>query len=571
MQRRLVTLTTGIMLALACVWSGSVAMGCAPRSACANGRTLPRAEERVPPEVALVATRPPSNQAQIRITSDPDAQGYVLVEIRLEGALASIPALRFQPSHDARIDVITARDASGDIELRRVKDTSGTRFELARPGKSAVDVRYRVAFGAPVDTYAPFAEPIELSVSGDDVLVLPEVDERYPIELHLATGGVTSGAASSFALGSEQHLVARASELRGAYFFAGDVGTATFHGNDGDDFAAWLGFTAFDPRWVSAETAGIRSAVDAWVGRTTSPNTPPTSLLLAATRRDDLPVTVSSRTRGLVVSVDRRAAWTSNVRILVTQALMRRYVGGLLFVGDPRDEASGRFFSEGFSRAIARELLFEASWLSAVDRAAELNALLATLAFGEKPGVLDAARGALVATALDVALRSGSGGKRTLKSFLRERLAEASKEHKDTLSFPDFSARVSESAGAPFAREMDGALHRGGDVNLPPDLAGPCFRLAPKQLVAFELGFVTSADEKMTVTSVKAGSHADVAGVRVGDVVSEVHYEPGRSSVPVKLVVVRKERKVSLRFTPAGISKPGRQFERLPGLPDDRC
>jgi C-terminal processing protease CtpA/Prc len=75
----------------------------------------------------------------------------------------------------------------------------------------------------------------------------------------------------------------------------------------------------------------------------------------------------------------------------------------------------------------------------------------------------------------------------------------------------------------------------------------------------------------LSIESVKPGSRAEAAGVRVGDVVHEVHYEQGRSGVPVKLVVIRGERKVPLRFMPAGASKPGRQFERVPGLPDDRC
>lgn len=546
---------------------GCLAAACAPAaSTVARAGDAPRRAEATP------AVPPPlSNRAVIRLTTDPEREGRVLVELRLEGLLASAPSLRFQPSHDARIDTISARDSSGAIELRPAAEGSATKLGLARRATGPLDVRYAVTFGASADAYAPFAEPIELSVGGDDVLVLPETDERFPVELALKTGGVASGAASSFALGSDQHITAGASELRGAYFFAGDVGTATFHGGDGDDFAAWIGFTAFDPRWVSAETAAVRSAVDAYVGRMAGAGAPPTSILFSATRRDDNPIIVSSRTRGLVVSVDRRAAWTPAVRILVTQALTRRYLGGFLFVGERSDEASGTFFSEGFSRAVARELLFDASWLLPTDRAAELNTLLATLAFGEDARAVMTARGALVATALDVVLRKGSEGKRSLKTFLRERLAQAANDKTDMLPRADFVARVRESAGEPFAREMEAALRQGIDVKLPADLVGPCYRLVAKQLAPFELGFVASSAAEMTVTSVKPGSRAEAAGVRVGDVVSELHYGQGRSGVPVNLVVVRNAKKVPLRFMPAGTSKPGRQFERIPGIPDDRC
>jgi len=564
-----------VKLALAGFTVVSLAAACAPStpSVHADPRSAgSEADASRTPVAPLVVKAAATNQAVIRLTTDPDRPGRIVGELRLEGSLGAVKVLRFQPSHGAQLETMAARDAAGEIEVRRSTDAFGTRLELGRAGTSPLDVRYAVTFAAGGDVaYAPFAEPIEMSAGGEDVLVLPDTTERFPVELHLKTGGVASGAASSFALGNEQHFVARPSELRGAYFFAGDVGTATFHGSDGDDFAAWLGFTAFDPRWVSAEVAGIRSAVDAYVGRTTTASAPPNSIMFAATRRDDFPVSVSSRTRGVVISVDRRASWNPPVRITVTQALMRRYVGGLLFVGDPRDEATGAFFSEGFSRAVARELLFDAGWLTAMDRAAELNALLATLAFGESPRVLAATRGALVATGLDVALRTRSAGKGSLKTFLRERLAQAANDKKDTLSYDDFAARVTESAGEPFAREMEAALLKGAEVRLPPDLVGPCFRLVAKQLVPFELGFVTSSADVMTVESVKAGSRAEAAGVRVGDVVSEVHYEAGRSSVPVNLVVVRNERKVTLRFLPAGAAKPGRQFERVPGLPDDRC
>jgi hypothetical protein len=558
---------------------GCLAVACTPSTRAVSGGAAVSAKAAAAPATPLappaVPHSAPAPQAVLPLTTDPAAPGRVLAEIRLEGSLSSGAVLGFQPSHAARIDAITASDAAGSIDVRRSDDASGTKLELGRRAASPLDIRYTVAFEASADPYAPFAEPIELAVGGEDMLVLPETTERFPIELHLKTGGVASGGASSFALGNEQHFVARPSELRASYFFAGDVGTATFHGTDGDDFAAWIGFPAFDPRWVSAETAGIRSAVDAYVGRTTSLNAPPSSMLFAATRRDELPVSVSARARGIVVSVDHRAAWTPAVRITVTQALVRRYVGGVLFVGDPHDEASGAFFSEGFSRAVARELLFDAGWLPATDRAAELNALLATQAFGEGPRVLAATRGALVATALDVALRTGSTGSRTLKTFLRERLAQAASDKKDSVSYADFMAKVGESAGAPFAREMNAALVEGGDVKLPSALVGPCFRLVPKQLVAFDLGFVTSTatstTSATTVESVKPGSRAEAAGLRVGDVVSEVQYERGRSSVPVKLVVVRGERKVPLRFLPAGASKPGKQFERVPGIPDDRC
>jgi hypothetical protein len=542
------------------------AIACAPAARSQDAPIRHASQETARP-APPPPTVPRSSLAVIRLTTDSKAFAQVAGELRLEGPLAEASSLRFQPAHDARLEAITARDASGDIALRRVVEGTATKLELGRRAAGWLEVRYTLVFGTSTDGYAPFAEPIELRSGGEDLLVLPDTDARFPVEIHLATGG---GGASSFALGADHKANARPSELRGAYFLSGDVGTSTFHTSFGDDFAAWIGVTAFDPRWVSAETAGVRSAVDAYVGRTPDPGAPPVSILFTATRREDPPIAVSFRTHGLAVSADRSAEWTPAVRILVAQALMQRYVGGFLWVGDRNAEASGYFFSEGFSRAIAREILFDGGALPAADRADELNSLLATIAFASDPHRLAAARGALIATAIDVALRTASST-RSLKTFLRDRLAWAANEKKDTLPLPDFVATVRASAGEAVAREMVATLVDGAEVKLPSDLAGPCYRLASRQLVPFELGLVTTSGAKMTIESVKPGSRAEAAGVRVGDVVSEIHYENGRSGVPVKVVVVRDERKVPLRFLPAGVPRPGRLFERVPGVPADRC
>ena len=56
----------------------------------------------------------------------------------------------------------------------------------------------------------------------------------------------------------------RLAELRHAGFLIGALGQAEFRGPEGDDDFAWAGDTAFDLRWSAAETAGARTAVDAY-------------------------------------------------------------------------------------------------------------------------------------------------------------------------------------------------------------------------------------------------------------------------------------------------------------------
>jgi hypothetical protein len=522
------------------------------------------------------APREAPRRAVLRLTSDRDTDALVLGELSFEGSLARVSSLRFQPSHDARIEAIVVRDARGEIDLRRRDEGTIVRVELGRATTGTLDVRYTVKLGGPTDAYSPVAEPVEFRGGGDDLLLLPEVDlrendEPFPIELRLRTGGASIEAASSFGLGIEQQATCRVSELRRAFFLAGDVGTAAFRTSYARDVAGWLGPTAFDPRWVSAETAGVRSAVDAYVGWSSSPDASPVSLLLVAVRQSDPSIVVTPRARGLVVGVDRRAAWTPTARLLVAQVLTQRYIGGFLWVGDRKEASSGYFFSDGFSRAIAREVLFEGSLFDHADRVAELNTLLAATVLSEDPRELATARGALIATALDVALRKKSDGSSTLRTFIRDRLTYATEAKRDTITLDEFMTEIRTSAGEAKAREIDASLIRGAAIELPSDYAGPCYTLKREPLVPFELGFVSSSADEMTVLSVKRGSRAEAAGVRVGDVIGELHYEAGRSRIPVRLVVVRGAKRIPLRFFPAGPSKAGRAFERVSGIPNERC
>lgn len=512
----------------------------------------------------------------VALRSDPGSEGQIRGTLRLEGPLAHATALFFEPVHDMALGSVEASDETGVVPLEKQTEGKRTRFTLGRATRGALDVRWSVRQGAPSDDpTSPRIEPIEFHGSGEDLLVLPEVEgptsEPLSIALDLETGGSSINAASSFGLGTKQHVRARVAELRAAYFLAGDIGTAAFHTSYGDDMAGWLGPTLFDGRWVSAEAAGVRTAIDEYMGRAPTSSSPPVVTLLTSVKAGIRPATVVRRARGLAVFVDRRATWSSGPRLLVAQALVQRYLGGALAVGDRSRPAEGSFFHDGFSRAVAREILFAQGIFDHADRAAEVNTLLASTDFADEPERF-AARGALLATALDLALqRDPDAAEPSLAKFLRAMLLEAETDLRSSLRREDFVARVERSAGNDFARDFAAGLSGASEIALPPNLLGKCYRLERRVLVPFELGFVTSTGETMSIVSVKAGSHADAAGLRVGDTVEGLHYQDGRSTVPVEISVKRGERALKLRFTPAGPAKQGRVFERVPKIPNEQC
>jgi hypothetical protein len=488
-----------------------------------------------PPALAIASPKPVVPAIHITINTDPKTSLRVIVTIDVTGPLADAP-LVFRPQGKVSQHVIAETRANGAHQMTYSVD-------LEEPT------------GGPT---MPYAESIELEGTGEDFLALPESSDPLPIHLHLRTGGMITDGASSFGLGVDQDFSARPEELRRAYYIAGEIGRASFHAGDGNDFAAWINHTAFDPRWIGAEVAATRGSIDAFVGRDGTSATP-LSLLIVPTKRDEPPVIVVPRSRGFLVSVDRRAAWTAPIRILVAQALAQRYLGAYVGV-----EPHPGFFRDGFSRMLAREVLYDAGMIDANDRAAEMNQLFAAIAFSDDPQRIESATGALAATAFELSLRKRQS---SFRSWLRELLHDASTRKIETIPYSEFLGKV----GPDFAPVLDAAIGKHAEVVLPADLLGRCWRLEHKKLVPFELGFVTSAGEQLTVQSVVPKSRAEAAGVKVGDIVTKLDYTAGNSQLPVRLTVKRGEKAIPISYSPAGVARPGRIFERQPGIPDDRC
>lgn len=504
-----------------------------------------------PPPPPPVAPAPPHplTPLGIEVTSDDKIENCLRVKLHFTGRLASSSELAFHPSHAVTLSEPAARDENGPIRLTQT-DSS---LELGPGDRHELHVQYALKFPAASGAGVPFSESIELQIAGEDLFALPASDEKIDVALEIKTGNTVTGGASSFGLGHARKFTARLEELRGAFFIGGDVGTAEFHAGDGDDITAWIGHTAFDPRWIGAEVAATRAASDVYVGRQHGGNGPPLAFLIVPTKRDDLPVVMMPRTRGYLVSVDRRAVWNAQARILVAQALSQRYIGGFLTLGPRSSEESG-LWNEGFARAVGREIVFDMGMIEAADRAAEVNQLLFASTFATEPKRKISVRGALMATAL------GNG----LRDFVRQRLQDAAQ------------AKTEQIAPAEFREKVGVALFDAKEIPLPADLLGKCWRLERKTLVPFELGFATSAGEELRVTSVVPKSRAEAAGIRVGDVVEKLDYRAGQADVPVKLRIRRTadgrgDTSISVTFLPAGIGKPGRVFTRVTGIPDERC
>lgn len=562
------TLLLTVALSALSVLSGCAAPGATPRAPDARPRAL---EARAP------APAPSEPRAHLALSAE---DGALAVVMRLPAILADRGLVAASPE----LVGLSLSDARGPVPVTlepALAQGGGALVRPSRPLEGPVEVRYRLRPSS------------ELSVDATELvarglpLVLPGGDEPLSVVLELsASGAADARAASSFGLGDKREVRARPAELRDATYLVGPLGHATFHEADGDDEAAWLGFFGFDARWVAAEVAGLRSASDAYVGHRgpPSPSTPSTLLLVAERRA---PGTSSFRAgpRGVVGSLAVGAGLSASGRLRIGQLLVGRHLGRA-WLGSREVEARGYFWTEGVSRAVARELLFEMGAIDHAERAAELGAMLAVESLSPHAGAsgealarrgaereavaLAAARGALVATSLEAHLRARSKGKSGLRELVRATLGLAARDKSLEVKQNDWLALVSEQAGEAAAREVRATLERGAPVALAPDVLGPCYRVERGQLEPFELGLVVSG-EPARVTRVLPGSRAAKAGAREGELVARLAYDEGRSDVEAALTIVRDGGEVTLRFRPAGRARDGRVVRRVASVPDAKC
>jgi len=184
-------------------------------------------------------------------------------------------------------------------------------------------------------------------------------------------------------------------------------------------------------------------------------------------------------------------------------------------------------------------------------------------------------RGALYFAILNGKIRRASGGARSVDDLLREMVRRD--RGGETLTEDAWLALVRQAIGE------DGiAVHRAmmaGGVILPEsDDYGPCFRRVPAKIRRYELGFTpkTLADRRAEVTALVAGSEAEKAGLKNGDVVTmPVITTEGAKRDPnwtLTATVTRAGRTFEVTWLPrTQAAYDTWQWERAPGVPDDRC
>jgi hypothetical protein len=388
--------------------------------------------------------------------------------------------------------------------------------------------------------------------------VLPKAtgdDAQREIEIRLASdGGFYPAAASSFGLATTTRVTTSFAELRRAGFLYGDVHHARFDAAVGRDHAAWLGYFSFDPRWVAAEAAGVRTAVDRWLGIRRPKKDPTVGLLFSGIADTSQRIDIRALHRGALIQAGPSARWSVRARLDLTRQLVQRTIGGAITVDGP---GAQWWFDEGVAHGIALRVLVDVGVLTREEAAAEVSSWLAEEALSPHAGTaLDAVvaqgdtatarrllamRGALLAVALP-----GRGLQRASRMLLGQqerRLPRAA-----------FFAVAGERA-----ETLRTAFEAGDPIPVRASDVGPCLAMVQRRVHAFDIGFTKSSGGGSVATVDPAGPAAR-AGVRVGDGIVSLDYVEGRSDVAAQIQLKRGDVRLSVAFHPRGPGRRARAF-----------
>ncbi|QKR99601.1 peptidase M61 [Sphingomonas sp. CL5.1] len=184
-------------------------------------------------------------------------------------------------------------------------------------------------------------------------------------------------------------------------------------------------------------------------------------------------------------------------------------------------------------------------------------------------------RGALYFAQLDGMIRRKTGGKRSIDDLVRVMVRTG--RDGETITDETWFALLREGIGEE-AVALTKSMLAGGIVLPESDAYGPCFRRVAARLRRYELGFTVARKPAGTPVEVKgliAGSEADKAGVRNGDMIALpllTSDGPRRDfAATVTAQVTRDGRTFPVTWAPRGAAVDGYQWERVAGVPDSAC
>lgn len=571
------------------IWQGAVALALLPCPA-------PAADN---PSLAI--------SIEPRTGSDPAIISDVVVTMRLTDAAAHDGLVVQLPHVITNVDTnalsithVQASDAAGLLQLsvRDVKTPAGPdrQWIADRAPQGDVTLRFSAPAFAPAGTRGA-APPVELrndagAVSGNLGILLPLPDDtrayRFSLDWNLAGLKGDLQAASSLGLGNRRASDPMSlSDIRRVYVMAGRIGTFPATGPSASSapsgfFAAWQG----EPGFAIAPLMGWTETLYGHYGKLFSVTEPqPYGVFLRMNPVN--PGGGIGQYHSFVTTFgEKRGNDPEELKFTLAHEMFHTLQP---YITEPQGLASS-WFNEGlavfYQRALPlrfgmitpdaflTDINFHAARLYTSIKADTPNEQIPALFWADtRVRTLPYDRGSMYLVTIDQQMRRKSGGTKSLDDLMLAMLA-LGKQGKP-VSVSDWRELLRRELGENAALGVDRAL--AGEIPVPDsDAFGPCFRRITKDLRRYDLGFAPESlvSSPRIIKGLVAGSAAEQAGLRDGDeILMPVGQDglQGEQTGVLTLSIRRDGADQTINYVPRGQTVPAWQWERVPGIADDRC
>jgi len=518
------------------------------------------------------------------------------VELRLRGDASGVTRLKLPEewggAHELwtfikDLEIDGATEVGEDGPMRRV---------VRAAANAPLVVRYRVVSGFDRDPtsedgqpFKPIIRPDWFDLMGETLFIVPEGREDDPATFRW------HGAPEGFHFASDlEHLAGARPGVVGDVVESvviGGTGLRTRADASGQIRVAILGDYAFShDAFFDLSLAVIAAEREFW-GVTSGAFL----ITLAPQKKVEGSLTLggTGRTDAFTLTMSEDAPVTHLRHLLAHEYFHTwnaRELGGQ---AEGPDEATGKWFSEGFTEFYTWRLLLRAGLYSLEDFVAAWNEALVEYATSPARDLSNARivadywndravnrlpyrRGPLLAALWEQQLRRATAGARDLDDVLHAMRAkvQAASEKLAPDAARVFPPVYRDLGGPDLAADLERFVVQGTAISLPEDVFGECIRVVSSVRKSFERGWdvdATAAAGRI-ITGLRKDSPAYRAGLRDGmKIVERVAGEPGDSTVPYILKVMSGKRERLITFKPEGREAlTVQQLELAPNLAPER-
>lgn len=463
-----------LVLLAACTRGPALRVAQPPKAVAAEEQRI----EAVPRYRIELVLRPQESRAEIKVI--------------VQGAAEQLERWHW-PSAVKPAAVVAIRPAEGKrLRWQRQKGQTYTLEGLGSSRQSASKAQgIRLEFRYQLELRKNAVEQID----GREFIVYPIAweNEVVPVELELSMASDGAAVKLASSTGELRHFEASARGLSRYRAIWGPLIRAKFQDSAGrqDSFAS-RGHFLFDVRWVAAELAGLRSAVDNYFA---SPHASSFQVFLLEKEKIEpgRAMELEGTLFGVQLTLPEQSQWDSPQRLAYLAYLVRKKLTTLV---DFPETQKGRWaqnaFEHGCSRYLARHLAYNNGSFLAQEYAEELNRFEALRLSPQGPRNALRSRayvaGSELCAQLDRLFRSSAKGSESLRDWLYElRVLRQSKGR--ALSLQEVEAKLESLATPEIVQTWKATIHEQRAPNLAEGIYAPCLTRAKSRYRFYDFGF----------------------------------------------------------------------------------